>query len=976
MKKILSMIAVSAAAALCFTAASADTAEGIRYITIDSSSADRSESRAWKGIGGSATGGAASLLDDYKYSSPEEYEEIVNILFRKGVGAGLSHIRVEMGSDVNSASGTESCIMRRSDELSEKPLSAGWQLAADAKKINPGLTVTMTCKSEPGWVTDAFENGVQAGYNARYIWYRSHIEKAYNELGLKIDCISADNGELSRADPEWILYLSRRLDTETESLYDYKMIKIMASDSTDGSGTAELMLSDDQLFSAVDVISCRYTALPSESADILSRKYGKELWFTDGAAPTSADMYSRNGILGTADTIIGSVCSGRMSMYELSPAVSAYYSGTRYFPSGIITADSPFSGAYETEYGVCTAAHFTAFTDIGWQPVNSACAYNGADISAGLPVKDNYITFTDPEYSDYTTIISNSGTADRKYVFRINNMKKADETVNIWQTYCNDEGELILMEKLGSITPENVNGSYAYEFTAKAGSLTTLTTTDRDIRVSGFCSTDKETLSLPYSDGFDSDSGYYSVYGSAPLYSHTTGGAFEAENGMLVQKLTEDIIPSDRSFGITPDPILSLGDDTWKDYSAKITVKLDNSEKDNYAGIGLRCSAFSDEQAAFSGYTFIVTGVGEWKLFRHSEIISSGIITGFSSDKKYTLQVTVSGRSISADINDTTVTEVTEESFFINSGRVSLVSAYYKNSFDDLFISAADDDPYVKRTENTVKGVDFTGSLVVSCDDSYVYFGRSYTTLDSGIEIHDTPEKIHGSFANFFFSDADTVEIYGTGLAESKIFLDNMGYNAECTDDRIIIKAPDDEYIHRLHVIASNGGNIEYAVSGRQGNGSTVEFDFAGTAFALIGECNESSEIRIKIDGKEYASETVIPKAPPRSALCSADGLENTEHNVKITLTKGSISVDAIETDTNDTLIKNNDGSMPELPPVEQPPSEETVSMTEKMAETEEKAEAVSTDRSGNKAVPIISICGIGAAVGVYAAIKKHRRKQ
>lgn len=975
MKKMLSMIAVSAAAALCFTAAYADTAEGIRYITIDSSSADRSESRAWKGIGGSATGGAAALLDDYKYSSPEEYEEIVNILFRKGVGAGLSHIRVEMGSDVNSASGTEGCIMRKSDELSDEPLSAGWQLAADAKKINPRLTVTMTCKSEPRWVTDAFENGVQAGYNARYVWYRAHIEKAYNELGLKIDCISADNGELSKADPEWILYLSRRLDTETEPLYDYKKIKIMASDGADGTGAAELMLSDDQLLTAVDVINCRYTALPSESADVLSRKYSKELWFTDGAVPTSADMYSRNGILNTADTIIGSVCSGRMSMYELSPVVSAYYSGTRYFPSGMITADSPFSGAYETEYGICIAAHFTAFTDIGWQPVNSACAYNGADISARLPVKDNYITLTDPETGDYTTVISNSGTADRKYVFKINNMKKADETVHIWQTYCNDEGELSLMEKLDSITPENVNGSYAYEFTARAGSLTTLTTTDRDIRVNGFCSADKEALSLPYSDSFDADSGYFSVCGTAPLYSQTTGGAFEEENGMLVQQLTEDMIPSDRSFGITPDPVLSLGDDTWKDYSAKITVKLENTKKHNYAGIGLRCSAFSDEQAAFSGYTFIITGDGEWKLFRQSEIISSGIIAGFSSDNKYTLQLTANGRNISGAINDTTVTEVTEDSVFINSGRVSLVSAYYNNSFDDLVISAADDDPYVKRTENTVKDIIFTGDTRVLCDDSYVYFGRSYTNMDSGTEIHDTPEKIHGGFANFSFSDADTVELYGTGLTDSRAFLDNMGYDAECTDDKITIKVPDDEQVHRVHVIAPVNGNIEYAVSGRQVNESTIEFGFIGTAFALIGECTESSEIGIEIDGKEYASGIIISDAPPRSALCGADGLENTEHSVKITLKKGSISVDAVETDTNDTLIKNNEGSMPELPPIEQIPDKEIEAVTEKSGETDEEADAVSTEKSSNNTVPVICVCSIGAGAGVYAAIKKHRKK-
>lgn len=964
MKRKISIISAAAAAYLCLMTASADTAEGIRYITINGSSADRSENRAWQGIGGASTGGASSLLDDYKISHNKEYEEIVNILFRKGMGAGLSHIRVEMGSDVNSASGTEGCIMRTEDVLSDAPMSSCWQLAADAKAVNPSLTVTMSCKSEPRWVTDAFENGVQAGYNARYKWYKAHIEKAYKELELKIDCISADNGDLSEADPEWILYLSRRLDTESEPLYDYSKIKIIASDSSDGSGAAELMLSDEQLLNAVDIISCRYTVIPSESALTLSRKYCKELIFTDGISPTSADMYNKNGILNTAETIIGSICSGRMNMIELSPVVSAYYSGMRYFPSGLITADSPMSGAYEAEYGICTAAHFTAFTDIGWQPVNSACAYNGADISAMLPVKDNYITFTDPETGDYTTVISNSGTEDRKYVIKLDNINKADDTVYVWQTFIDENGELSLMENLKTISPENINGSYAYEFIAEAGTLTTLTTLNRSITVSDFCDADKKTLSLPYSDSFDTEDGH------SPLYSHTVGGAFETENGALIQQLSEELRPADKSFGITPDPLLCLGDNTWKDLTAEITVKLESSEPDNYAGIGVRYNLLSEQQTAFSGYTFFITGSGEWKLFCRNELISSGIITGFSPDSQYILSLTAKDKKISACINNIPVTETHETGQYINSGMVSLVSGYYRNSFDGLNIAPADDAPYVKRMDNTCNDISFTGDTTDICDSSYTYFERSSTEISSGITIHDSPEEIREAFADIAFSEGNTVGFYGHGLENSKVFPDSSGYTAICTDDMITVHVPDDGRTHRIHVIPPSDGVIEYAVTGTAKEESSVEFEFDGTAFALIGECTERSEISIMIDGEEYSPPLPLDEAPPRSALFMTDGLENTHHKVRITVLKGSIYVDAVETDTAELIIKENNGAMPELTPIEQPKNEAAESETE--YEGQEHT-PVSGNTEEKNYIPVICIiCGAGAAAG-FIAVKKIR---
>ncbi len=59
--------------------------------------------------------------------------------------------------------------MRTEDEKADVTRGAAYQLAADAKKINPDLTLDMLWWSEPKWVSDASDV-----YAARYKWYKKH----------------------------------------------------------------------------------------------------------------------------------------------------------------------------------------------------------------------------------------------------------------------------------------------------------------------------------------------------------------------------------------------------------------------------------------------------------------------------------------------------------------------------------------------------------------------------------------------------------------------------------------------------------------------------------------------------------------------------------------------------------------------------------------------------------------------------------
>ena len=134
-------------------------------INIDMSTASLTENTRFKGFGLISANNSSRLLLDYKYEQPEQYNEILNYLFGED-WLDISHIKVELGSDINSSSGTEPATMRYEGEKADVRRGAGFQLAADAIMINPDITLDMLWWSEPRWVTNSADV-----YAARYKWY-------------------------------------------------------------------------------------------------------------------------------------------------------------------------------------------------------------------------------------------------------------------------------------------------------------------------------------------------------------------------------------------------------------------------------------------------------------------------------------------------------------------------------------------------------------------------------------------------------------------------------------------------------------------------------------------------------------------------------------------------------------------------------------------------------------------------------------
>lgn len=128
--------------------------------------ADNVNGLTYKGFGMLSGNSTSDLLMDYKSQNPEKYAQLMQYLFG-GEYPIFTHVKLEMGNDRNTSTGPESATMRTKDEQANVLRNPGWQLAADAKRMNPNVKVSILSWCMPAWVkTDA----------DKYLWYKNTIK--------------------------------------------------------------------------------------------------------------------------------------------------------------------------------------------------------------------------------------------------------------------------------------------------------------------------------------------------------------------------------------------------------------------------------------------------------------------------------------------------------------------------------------------------------------------------------------------------------------------------------------------------------------------------------------------------------------------------------------------------------------------------------------------------------------------------------
>ena len=709
----------------------------------------------FRGLGCVTGNGSSRLLLDYKRRQPEQYEEIMKLLFLPGYGAGLTHIKIELGADINSSSGTEPCTMRDADEKADVSRGAGFQFAADAKKINPDITIDLLRWGQPRWVTRAFLDGQKAGFRARYRWYYETLLSAYETYGLKFDFISPDANETDSPDVDWLIYFSEKLKSEKHAPYDVSKIRIVASDEVGTRNIAQAMRENERLRNAVDVIGLHYTTFGDENTRYLHEFYEKEIWYSEGIAPCNVPSLSRrvdgtgisgsNGAINTAVRIINSYVHGSMNLYEFQPPVSAYYDGSCYAPKQLLTANTPWSGYYQPDIGIWISAHFMRFCRPGWQYVPEACFGDGEENHTIWGTTDNYMTLLSPDKTNFTMHFANDTDKPRSYKVILKHLSELS-------------GQLSFVQTEGSSAPDPVDENWfqvirqtelsseketsVVSVTVRPHSLLTLTTLD----TSAVCGTsqlrpipENTSLPLPFSMTFPEND-------CNPFYTTDQGGAFEliqAENGtiFLEQKITKDILPTNWRFRGTPNPITCFGDDTWANYQASATVYFASPDEENYAGVGMRYnSSVTNPESSECGLQLRLYAGGKWELRYMEEVLKEGTAQDYLYAIGHKISIAAMGTLIFCFIDNHSVFEMQLLNRpLIRSGRMSLHSAWYQNRFCEIGAKPINFPiyPYVSRFDCLDDAVHYadSGEWSLQSEASYQFYNRTCAMGKDGAEL-------------------------------------------------------------------------------------------------------------------------------------------------------------------------------------------------------------------------------------------------
>ena len=353
---------------------------------LEAGSAAHKNGWTYKGFGMLNGNSTSNLLLDYKAENSEAYWEMMQYLFG-GEYPLFSNIKMEMGNDGNNSTGAEACTKRYEDEEADASRSPGFVMAADAKKINPDVKVSILRWEYPNWVK-AKADGTEK-YAAIYKWYKETIFDAYEKYGYVIDYIDPDKNETGSPDGEIIKYFANALKNETdfpsyfteEAKEAYHNIKIVASDENKGLKIVPLMRSDSGVYDAVDAIGFHYRTNATSDYITMADVDDKEVWYSEGCATFGYSELQENktaeygaGTIGgyqsplaLLDSLPNAFVGSRRTMYMFQPAIGSFYEGIQYGHKELLSARDPWSGYIHYDPVLYMLSHITKFAKTGWE---------------------------------------------------------------------------------------------------------------------------------------------------------------------------------------------------------------------------------------------------------------------------------------------------------------------------------------------------------------------------------------------------------------------------------------------------------------------------------------------------------------------------------------------------------------------------------------------------------------------------------
>ncbi len=641
--------------AICFAAVSAKSQKASAVLD------GNSPGRVFDGIGAVSAGASSRLLIDY----PEpQRSQILDYLFKPGYGAALQHLKVELGADVNSTDGSEPSHMRTASDH-DATRGYEWWLMAEAHKRNPHIVLEILPWGAPRWVAPDTK-GKQTLYSSKMADYVvDFIRTAKRDYSLDIAYAGVWNER--EFDIPYIKDLHQHLNAAGLAT------RIACCDG-DWS-IAEPVLKDPELAADIAVIGAHYPR--DEKGKITTteaaRKTGQPLWSSedqpnDGGGPfvsrdwpiggrILAHYYNQNYLLGS------------MTSTEIWSPVTSYYDNLAAPNSGLMYANTPWSGHYDVQSTIWVTAHTTQFAQPGWQYLDSA--------SGNLPEKGSYVALRSNDRKNWSVVLETIDAKQPQTVsFKLAGGLAATE-VHIWETNSARTFEHVANVKLA-------NGAFTYTFDPDSlYSLTTTTGQGKGIVQPPAA----KAFPFPYGDDFEKVS-----LGHAPKYLSDQDGAFEVRPcaGRTGQCLEQVVTTKPIAWASTPDPYTLAGDASWRDYSVAADVRFLSAAPATIMGRIDSADNFQDDKALWpSGYILRVKPNGAWELL--SESFSKPALTLGSESVKldrdswHHLELRFRGKQIIALFDGVQLTSVANA--IHSHGMIALGTAWDRIQFDNLRVT-------------------------------------------------------------------------------------------------------------------------------------------------------------------------------------------------------------------------------------------------------------------------------------------------
>ena len=608
--------------------------------------------RIYEGIGALSAGASTRLLMDY----PEPYRsQVLDFLFKPKFGASLQHLKVEIGGDVNSTCGTEPSHARTREEFENpKPeyFQRGyeWWLMNEAKKRNPGIFLDCLEWGAPGWIGDG---NYYSKDNINYII--AFIKGAKQYHNLNIDFTGIWNERMFNT--QFIKDLRKALNDN-----GLQNVKLVAADLCCHQQwqVADDMKLDEELRKSIDIIGDHYTERDrAYNSSDNAKSLGLPIWNNEGgpwkgdwsAFEYLAKMYNRDYI------------EGRMTKNITWSLITSYFNNLSLPNSGIMTANTPWSGYYDVEPALWSVAHTTQFAEPGWKFIDGGCGY--------FDQKGSYVTIAAPSLDKDFSIIAETMDADQsqKVTFKIPKFLKTKK-IYVWRT-------ILKGAMLEQLVPVSVKDN-EFAITLEPKALYSLTTTTGQQKGAAIPATNTP-FPFPFFAGFEDEK-----LSATPKYFSDQGGAFEVgkrndqKGNCLRQVITRRAIEWEEG------PVFNqtvVGDTLWTDYSVSCEVFF--PEPYSSASVMSRATEMHRSHKMPEAYQLKLESSGKWELFAGSKRLSNGLVQ-LKEKNWHTLVLETKGIQLKGYVDNQLITDISNSAY--SHGMAGIGSSFNNVDFDNFTI--------------------------------------------------------------------------------------------------------------------------------------------------------------------------------------------------------------------------------------------------------------------------------------------------